>query len=152
MVVSRAVVNELSHPDFLSRVARARHLASWVGRCPGNNASGGTPQRGQTRPGSPWRRQTLREAAPAAARCQQGDWAAQYQRVAARRGKKKAVGAVGHRRVGIVYAGLTRREEYRELGGHYCDARDNPAVTPRLVPRLQKLGYAVSLQPAAIAA
>ncbi len=136
----------------MSRFASARHLASWAGMCPGNNESGGKRKSGQTRHGSPWLRKTLIEAAHAAARCKQGYLAAQYHRLAARRGKKKAVVAVGHSLLGIVYYVLTRREEYRELGGNYFDERDKQAVTRRLVQRLQKLGYDVSLQPTAMTA
>ncbi len=136
----------------MSRFASARHLASWAGRCPGNNESGGKRKSGQTRHGSPWLRKTLIEAAPAAARCKQGYLTAQYHRLAARRGKKKAMVAVGHTLLVIVYHILTRQEEYQELGGNYFDERDKQAVTRRLVQRLQKLGYDVSLQPAAIAA
>ena len=77
---------------------------------------------------------------------------AQYHRLAARRGKKKAVVAVGHTLLVIVYHVLMRHEEYHELGGNYFDERDKQAVTRRLVQRLEKLGYNVSLQPTAIAA
>ena len=136
----------------MSRFASARHLASWAGMCPGNNESGGKRKSGQTRHGSPWLRNALLAAAPAAARCQQGYLAAPYHRRAARRGKKKAVVAVGQTLVGMVYQVLTRREEYRELGGNYFDERDKQAVTRRLVQRLEQLGDDVSLQPTAIAA
>jgi len=136
----------------MSRFASARQLASWAGMCPGNNESGGKRKSGQTRHGSPWLRQTLIEAGHAAARCKQGYLAAQYHRLAARRGKKKAVVAVGHPLLVVAYHLLTRQEEYRELGGNYFDERDKQAVTRRLVQRLEKLGYDVSLQPAAIAA
>jgi transposase len=136
----------------MSRFASARHLASWAGMCPGNNESGGKRKSGQTRHGSPWLRQTLIEAAHAAARCKQGYLAAQYHRLAARRGKKRAVVAVGHTLLGIVYHLLRRQEGYRELGGNYFDERDKQAVTRRLVQRLQKLGYEVRLQPTALAA
>ena len=136
----------------MSRFASARHLASWAGMCPGNNESGGKRQSGQTRHGSPWLRKALIEAAHAAARCKHGYLAAQYHRLAARRGKKKAVVAVGHTLLVIVYHVLTRHEEYHELGGNYFDERDKQAVTRRLVQRLEKLGYEVNLQPTAIAA
>lgn len=134
------------------RVASARPLASGAGRCPGTTESGGNRQRGQTRQGSPGLRTTLLAAAPAAARCQPGSLAAQDPRLAARRGKKRAVGAVGHALLGVVYSVLTRGAKDRELGGNYFDERDKQALTRRLVQRLQKLGYDVSLQPAAIAA
>jgi transposase len=148
--VAEALLAEIG--TDMGRFASARHLASWAGMCPGNNESGGKRLSGQTRHGSPWLRQTLIEAAHAAARCKQGYLAAQYHRLAARRGKKKAVVAVGHTLLVIVYYLLTRQQEYQELGGNYFDERDKQAVTRRLVQRLQKLGYEVSLQPTAIAA
>src|SRR5712692_1004090 len=136
----------------MTRFPTDHHLASGAGRCPGNNESGGKRKSGQTRHGSPWLRKTLIEAAHAAACGKQGYLTAQYHRLAARRGKKKAVVAVGQTLLVIVYHMLTRQEEYQELGGNYFDERDKQAVTRRLVQRLQKLGYDVSLQPAAIAA
>ena len=136
----------------MSRFASARHLASWAGMCPGNNESGGKRKSGQTRHGSPWLRKALIEAAHAAARCKHGYLTAQYHRLAARRGKKKAVVAVGHTLLVIVYHVLMRHEEYHELGGNYFDERDKQAVTRRLVQRVEKLGYEVSLQPTSIAA
>jgi len=136
----------------LSRLASARPLSSGAGRCPGHHESGGKRQSGQTRHGTPWRRNARIEAAPAPARGQQGYWAAHYHRWAARRGKKSAVVAVGQTLVGSVDHLRTRREEYRELGGNYCDERDQQAVTRRLVQRLEKLGYDVRLQPTALAA
>jgi hypothetical protein len=120
--------------------------------CPGNDDSGGKRQSGQIRHGSPSLRKALIEAAHAAARCKQGYLTAQYRRLTARRGKKKAVVAVGHTLVGIVYHVLTRREEDRELSGNDFDERDKQAVTRRLVQRVAKGGCEVSLQPTAIAA
>ena len=152
--INRRVAEDLlaeRGPD-MSRFASARPLTSGAGRCPGNHESGGKRKSGQTRHGSPWLRQALLEAAHAAARCQQGDLAAPYPRLAARRGKQRAVVAVGQTLLVSVYHLLTRREEYRELGGNYCDERDKQAVTRRLVQRLEKLGSDVSLQPTAIAA
>jgi transposase len=89
----------------LTRFPTARHLASWAGRCPGNDESGGKRRSGRTRKGSPWLRTALVEAA-------------QYRRLAARRGAKPAAVAVAHRLLVIVYALLSQRTEYRELGGH----------------------------------
>jgi len=136
----------------MARFPTARHLASWAGMCPGNNESVGKRKSGQTQHGSPWLRKALIEAAHAAARCKQGYLFAQYHCLAARRGKKKAVVAVGHTLLVIVYYLLMRQEECQELGGNYFDERDKQAVTRCLVQRLQRLGYDVSLQPAAIAA
>ncbi len=75
--------------------------------------------------------------------------AAQYQRLAARRGKKRAAIAVAHRILVIAYHVLRRRQPYRELGPNFFDERDKTRVQRRLVQRLEKLGFTVELRPAA---
>lgn len=135
-------------PD-MTRFPSARHLASWAGMCPGNNESAGKRYSGQTRKGNKWLRQALMEAAHGAIRTKDTYLTAQYRRLAARRGKKRALVAVAHSILTIVYYVLTRREPYRELGGNYFDERDRKAVERRLVARLEHLGNHVSLQPVA---
>lgn len=127
----------------------ADHLASWGGMCPGNNESAGKRKSGKTRKGSPWLRHILIEAAHGAAHSKDSYLAAQYRRIAARRGKKKALVAVGHSILVIVYNLLTRKQEYSDLGVNYFDERDRQAVERRLVSRLERLGYEVSLKPIA---
>jgi transposase len=132
----------------LSRFPSAGHLASWAGLCPGNDESAGKRRSGRTRKGSPWLRTALVEAAQAAARTKDTYLAAQYRRLAARRGAKRAAVAVAHSLLVMVYVLLTHHQVYHELGGQYFDARDRQAVQRRLVRRLEALGYAVALQPA----
>jgi transposase len=122
-------------------------LASWAGLCPGNDESAGKRRSGRTRKGNVWLRTALVEAAQAAARTKDTYLAAQYRRLAARRGAKRAAVAVAHSLLVMVYALLTHHQAYHELGGQYFDARDRQAVQRHLVRRLEALGYAVSLQP-----
>jgi len=75
--------------------------------------------------------------------------AAQYQRLAARRGKKRAALAVAHTILVIAYHVLRRRQPYRELGPNFFDERDKTHVQRHLVQRLEKLGFTVELHPAA---
>jgi transposase len=133
----------------MSRFPSYRHLASWAGLCPGSNESAGKRKSGKTRKGSPWLRSALVEAAWAASHSKRTYLSAQYHRLAARRGGKRAVVAVAHTLLVIVYHLLNRGEAYTELGGNYFDERDRWHVERRLVRRLEALGYAVSLQPAA---
>ncbi len=84
-------------------------------------------------------------AANAAARGKNTYLAAEYSRLAARRGKKKAIVAVAHSILVIVYHLLSRQEPYHDLGGNYFDERKRESVTNRLVHRLEKLGYDVAL-------
>ena len=135
----------------LTRFRTSGHLASWAGLCPGNNESAGKHHGGKTRKGSPWLRAALVEAAKAAGRSKKTYLGAQYRRIAARRGAKRAAVAVAHSILVIVYHILTRHEPYHDLGVTYFDERDRQAVERRLVKRLQALGYDVSLRPLAAA-
>ena len=130
----------------LSRFPSAKHLASWAGTCPGNAESGGKRLGGKTRKGNRWLRQVLIEIAHVAAKTRDTYLTAQYRRIAARRGKKRALVAVAHTVLVIVYHVLTRRAPYRELGGAYFDHLDRQRVERRLVGRLERLGYTVTLE------
>jgi transposase len=138
-------------PD-MSRFPSAQHLASWAGMCPGNNESGGKRLSGRTRKGSPWLRSALVEAAHAAMHTKDCYLSAHYQRLALRRGGKKATIAVGHTLLVIIYHLLSEEKDYQELGGNYFDEWDHQAVQKRLVRRLEKLGYQVKLEPTSLPA
>jgi len=134
----------------LGRFPTAAHLASWAGMCPGNDESAGKRRSGKTRKGDTWLRTALIEAAQAAGRTRGTYLAAQFHRLATRRGKKKALVAVGHSILVIAYHLLTEDTEYRDLGPIFFDQRDEQRVTRRLVDRLHALGYTVQLdRPAA---
>jgi transposase len=107
---------------------------------------------GKTRKGSSWLRVLLVEAAHAAAHSKNTYLSAQYHRLAARRGKKKAMVAVGHTILVIIYQMLQQQQPYEELGGTYFDERERRDTEKRLVRRLEKLGYQVELLPASPAA
>jgi transposase len=134
----------------MTRFPSAKHLASWAGMCPGHDESGGKRLNGKTRKGSRWLRQVLVEAAHVAAKTKQTYLAAQSQRIAARRGKKRALMALGHTILTMVYHMLTRKQPDQDLGAAYFDTRDQRRIEHRLVRRLERLGYRVSLQPNAL--
>jgi len=135
----------------MGRFASAEHLASWAAMCPGNKQSAGKRLGGRTRKGNVWLRQALVEAAHGAMRTKECFLSVQGRRLVMRRGKKKAIIAVGHSILVIVYYILTRREPYKELGANYLEERERKAVERRLVGRLERLGYEVSLQPKPVA-
>jgi transposase len=122
-----------------------QHLASWAGVCPGNNESAGKRKSGKTPKGNRWLRSALTEAAWAASRTKNTYLAAQYRRLAARRGKKRALVAVAHTLLTIIWAMLTRREPYRELGPAHFEKLHPEQLTRYLVRRLERLGHKVEL-------
>jgi transposase len=129
----------------MARFPTAAHLASWAGMCPGHNESAGKRKSGKTRKGKAWLRTALVEAAHASGRARHTYLGAQYHRLITRRGKKKAVIAVGHTILTIAYHLLTRGTIYEDLGVTYFDERDRARVERRLVGRLEALGYTVQL-------
>ena len=132
----------------MTRFGSSRQLASWAGMCPGNHESAGVQHGGQTRKGSPWLRTALVGSARSASRTKTY-LGAQYHRLAARRGAKRAFMAVGHTILGIVYAVLISGQSFRDLGTTYFDQRDGERVRRRLTHRLEALGYTVTLTPQA---
>jgi transposase len=127
----------------------AGHLASWAGRCPGNDQSAGKRRSGRTRKGSKWLGLALEEAALAAIRSKGSYLAAQYQRLKPRLGHGRALGAVKHSMLIAYWHMFSTGETYRDLGGDYFQRRDPERHTKRLVAKLQALGHHVTLQPAA---
>lgn len=124
-----------------------RHLAAWAGLSPGNRQSGGRRKAARTRHGNPWLKAALTEAAWAASRCKGGYLRAQYQRLAARRGRKRAVVAVAHSLTTALYFMLQHDIPFRDLGGDYFDQRDRDRREQRALATLRGLGYDVTLAP-----
>ncbi len=131
----------------MTRFRSARQLASWASLCPGNHESAGKRLAGTTRKGNTALRSALVTAAAAAARTS-SYLGAQYRRIAARRGARRAKVAVAHSLLLIIRAILITKRPYRDLGPNYFDERDRDQVRRRLTHRLEALGYAVSLVPA----
>jgi transposase len=123
----------------------AAHLASWAGVCPGNNESAGKRLSGKARNGSIWLRRSLCQAAWAASHSKNTYLSSQFRRLAARKGKKRAIVAVGHTILVIVFHMLKNHQPYRDLGADYFDRRNSEQLKRTLIRRLERLGLQVSV-------
>jgi transposase len=130
----------------------SQHLASWAALCPGNHESAGKRKSGKTRDGNKWLRRSLCQAAWAASRKKDCYLAAQFKRLAARRGLKRALMAVAHTLLVIGYYILKNSQGYRELGAGYLEQSHKDQLQRYFVKRLQRLGLRVSLDPLSTAA
>ena len=118
-------------------------LASWAGVCPGNNESAGKRRSGAIAPGDRPVRKALVQAAWAASHTKGSYLQALYQRLAARRGKKRALLAVAHSIVVSAWHMLNRNEPYQPPPPEDLTAAERERQKKRLVKRLHKLGYTV---------
>lgn len=125
----------------------ADHLTAWAGLAPGNNQSGSKRGKAKTREGNRNLRQIMVQVAWAAVRTKGSYAQALYRRLAGRRGKKRAIIAVARTLLSSFWYMLTRGEAYRELGGDYFDQRRKDVKVNVLTKQLEKLGYAVQLEP-----
>jgi transposase len=125
----------------------AQHLASWAALCPGNHESAGKRKSGKTRAGNKWLRRTLCQAAWAVTRKKNCYLAAQFRRLAARRGVKRAALAVAHSILVIGYHLLKTGQSYQELGGNYLEQIHKDQLQRYYIKRLQRLGLQVSVEP-----
>ena len=133
----------------MKRFGSPHRAAAWTGICPANRESGGRRYRARSRFGNKHLKSALTQAGRAAGRSKQTYLGAHYNRIAARRGRKRAALAVGHSILTIAYHMIDRGTRFEELGADYFDRRNPERVKARLVARLEKLGYQVTLQPAA---
>lgn len=123
------------------------HLASWAGMCPGNNESAGKRKSGKARKGDRWLRRSLLEVSWAASRSRQTYLKALYHRLAPRRGKKRAIVALGHTILVIIYHLLSNKVQYQELGADYFDKLNVTYIKRHHIKRLESLGFTVSIEP-----
>lgn len=133
-------------PD-MSQFPTEQNLSSWSGMCPGNEESAGKRLRKRTTKGNRWLRRALAEAAWAASHTKASYYAASYRRLAARRGKKRALIAVGHSLLIVIYHLLKHKTTYADLGVDFFQRLGPERQRRYLVKRLQALGFEVKLTP-----
>jgi len=133
----------------MDRFPTAAHLASWAGVCPGNNDSAGKHHSGRCRKGDSWSRAALGEAAAAGIGTRNSYLQAQYRRLAGRRGKKRALLAVGHTILVAAWHMISNEVDYQDLSpAHFVTRIDPVRQTRRLVQQLNQLGFQIQLNPA----
>ena len=136
----------------MSRFPTHKHLAAWGGVAPGHNEGAGKRRSSKSRRGNRNLRSALSQAAWAASHTQETYLRAQFQRLAARRGKKRAIIAVGHSILVIAYHMLCKHEPYQEMGHDFFDQRQRDSTVRHLLRRLEKLGVEVTEVAATVAA
>lgn len=144
-----AIIAELG--TDMTRFASDKHLSSWAGVCPGNKQSGGKRLSGKTTKGNPYLRAVLGEVAWAISHTKDTYLSAQFHRIARRRGQQKAVVAVSHSVLIILYHMLRDGRSYTDLGPDYFEKLEATHIERYHVRRLEHLGYTVTLTPASVA-
>ena len=131
----------------MSRFPTAGHLISWAGLCPRNDESAGKRRSTRMRKAAAWLKTTLVQCAWAATRKKASYLQAQFHRLRARRGAKKAIGAVAASILTAAYEMLKTGTLYEDLGCNHFDKSGKGKQIHRLVSRLRNLGYAVQITP-----
>jgi transposase len=133
----------------MARFPTPAHLLSWATMCPRNDESAGKRRSTRTRKGSPWLKTALVTAAWSAIKVKNSYLAAQFQRLKARRGAKKAILAVAASMLTAIYHMLKNGTDYHDLGPEHFSRRDRSKTILRLVRRLNDLGCDVTVTPQA---
>ncbi len=135
----------------MSRFPTDAHLSSWAGLCPGNNESAGKRKSGKTRKGNALLRTTLVVCAHSAVKHKQSYFSAQFQRISAHRGKKRAYVAVAHSMLIAIYHILKDGIPFHDLGANYYNQFNKERKINAYLKKLKALGWdapVAALQPA----
>ncbi|GHP00309.1 hypothetical protein KSF_103560 [Reticulibacter mediterranei] len=128
-----------------------QYLACGLSYGPGNRQSGGKRLSGAIRKGNPYVRAVLSEVAWAISHTKNNYLCEQYHRFARRLGKKRAIVALSHSVLVIIYHVLRTKKPYTDLGVDYFDKLDTSRVQQHHIRRLERLGYSVTLTPKEVA-
>ena len=144
VIASRVVIAEIGVD--MTRFSSAANLRSWACLCPQNDESAGKRRSTRTRRGAPWLKTVLVQAAWAAVRKKDSYFRAQFLRIRARRGPKKAILAVAASILTSIYYILLRKEPYRDQGPGHFDHIASQRTLRQLTRRIESLGYSVVLE------
>ena len=135
----------------MSRFPSEKHLASWAGVSPGNKQSGGKRLSGKTTKGNGNLRSALYEVAWVISRMKGNFLSSFYHRLVRRIGKKKAITALAHKVLVVIYHVLQTKKPYEDLGADFFDQQDQERIQRHHISRLEHLGYTVTLIPKEVA-
>ena len=145
-------INSISAACLLSEIGAdmstfptVHHLASWAGICPGNNESAGRVMSGRITKGNQYLKPTLVECAWSATRVKDCYLRRKYESLVGRRGKKRALIAVGHKILIAAYHIIKDKVAYKDLGYDYVDARRKTNQVQSYLDKLRNLGVSVEI-------
>lgn len=129
----------------MSRFPDAEHLCAWAGLCPGNNESAGKRKNARTRKGNYLLRSTLIICAHSAVKNKNSYFYAQFNRIKARRGSKRAYVAVAHSMLIAIYHILNDGEVFKDLGSDYYSQFNRERKIHSYLKKLNALGWEAPL-------
>lgn len=133
----------------MSRFPSDRHISKWAGLCPGNNESAGKRKSGKTSKGNKVLRTTLVTCAHSAVKVKNSFFSAQFAKISAHRGSKRAYVAVAHSMLIAIYHVLSTGEIFEDLGSNYYNQFNKERKANSMVKKLKALGYDVTIATAA---
>lgn len=125
----------------MSRFPTDGHISSWAGLCPGNNESAKKRKSGKTRKGNALLRSTLIVCAHSAVKVKSSYFYAQFQRISAHRGKKRAYVAVAHSMLIAIYHMLKDGTHFQDLGAEYYNQFNKERKINAYLKKLKALGW-----------
>ncbi|MFL5333166.1 MAG: transposase, partial [Geminicoccaceae bacterium] len=144
-LAARVIVAEIG--TDMGRFPTTGHLVSWAGLCPRNDESAGKRRSTRMRHGAPWLKTTLVQCAWAASRKKASYLQAQFQRLRARRGPKKAICAVAASILTAAWHMLRDGTFWRDLGPDHFHSRSPEQQAEALARQIAKLGFACTITP-----